>query len=123
MTLIAGSKRPVRSVGSCTLDPLMYAVIKTGGKQYKVAQGQTLQVELLGKEAGETVSFQPLLIVDGSTVLAGDKAKSGSVTATVVGTAKGPKITGYMYKAKARAQKKWGHRQNYSTVTVTGISV
>ena len=101
----------------------MYAVIKTGGKQYKVAEGQTLQVELLGKEAGETVSFLPLLIVDGPTVHAGDKAKSGSVTATVVGTAKGPKITGYMYKAKARAQKKWGHRQNYSTVTVTGISV
>ena len=107
---------------SCTIDPLMYAVIKTGGKQYKVAQGQTLQVELLGKEAGDTVSFETLLVVDGATVLAGEKAKAGKVTATVVGTAKGPKITGYMYKSKARVQKKWGHRQNYSTVTVTGIS-
>ena len=100
----------------------MYAVIKTGGKQYKVAQGQTLQVELLGKADGETVSFAPILVVDGTTVLTGDKAKAATVTATVVGTTKGPKITGYMYKAKARAQKKWGHRQSYSTVTVTGIS-
>jgi large subunit ribosomal protein L21 len=100
----------------------MYAVIKTGGKQYKVAQGQTLQVELLGKADGETVTFSPILVVDGSTVLSGDKAAAATVTATVVGTAKGPKIHGYMYKAKARAQKRWGHRQKYSTLTVTGIS-
>lgn len=100
----------------------MYAVITTGGKQYKVAEGQTLQVELLGKEAGETVSFAPILVVDGDKVLAGEKAKAATVTATIVGSTKGPKITGYMYKSKARVQKKWGHRQNYSTVTVTGIS-
>jgi large subunit ribosomal protein L21 len=100
----------------------MYAVIKTGGKQYKVAEGQTLQVELLGREVGETVSFSPVLVVNGSTVLAGAEANAATVTATIVGSTKGPKITGYMYKSKARVQKKWGHRQNYSTVTVTGIT-
>ncbi len=101
----------------------MYAVIKTGGKQYKVAQGQTLQVENLGAAVGDQVTFSPLLVVDGETVRA-DKASLGSarVSATVVGQVKGEKIVGFMYKPKARARKRWGHRQQYTVVEVTGIT-
>ena len=101
----------------------MYAVIKSGGKQYKVAEGQTLNVELLGQEVGSTVSFTPVLLVDGDTVIASASAlATASVTATVTGGMKGPKLYGYMYKSKARAQRKWGHRQQYTSVQITGIS-
>jgi large subunit ribosomal protein L21 len=101
----------------------MYAVIKTGGKQYKVEQGQTLNVELLGEEIGANVTFAPVLVVDGERVVAlPAELASASVTAKVVGEAAGPKIIGYMYKSKARAQRKWGHRQHYTTVEVTSIT-
>jgi large subunit ribosomal protein L21 len=101
----------------------MYAVIKTGGKQSRVAQGQTLDVELLGEEEGTEVTFQPILLVDGDTVVAspGDLA-GASVTARVVGTSKGPKIRGFTYKNKSNNHRRWGHRQHYSTVEITGIS-
>jgi large subunit ribosomal protein L21 len=101
----------------------MYAVIRTGGKQYKVEQGQRLNVELLGEPVGGTVTFTPVLVVDGDRVVSGrDALAAASVSATVVGEAKGPKIVGFMYKSKARARKRWGHRQRYATVEVTGIS-
>lgn len=100
----------------------MYAVIRTGGKQYRVEQGQRLQVELLGEPVGATVTFTPVLVVDGERIVSGADAAKGSVSATIVGEAKGPKIVGYMYKSKARARKRWGHRQRYATVEVTGIS-
>jgi large subunit ribosomal protein L21 len=101
----------------------MYAVISTGGKQYKVEQGQTLDVELLGREVGAEVTFTPLLVVNGDSVVSGASAlSSAKVTAKVVGAAKGPKITGYMYKSKARAQRRWGHRQHYTTLEVTAIT-
>jgi large subunit ribosomal protein L21 len=101
----------------------MYAVIKTGGKQYKVEQGQTLDVELLGSEVGSDVSFTPVLLVDGESVISTKAAlASAIVTAKVLGGAKGPKIVGYMYKSKARAQRRWGHRQKYTTVQVTAIT-
>ena len=101
----------------------MYAVIKTGGKQYRVSEGDRVEVELLGQEPGSEVSFTPLLIVDGDRVVSAPAALSGaSVSARVIGEAKGPKIVGFMYKSKARNRRKWGHRQRYSTVEVTGIS-
>jgi large subunit ribosomal protein L21 len=101
----------------------MYAVIKTGGKQYKVEAGQVLDVELLGKEVGASVEFTPVLLVDGDSVVSAPSAlASAKVTAEVVGSSAGPKIVGYMYKQKARAQRRWGHRQKYATVKVTGIS-
>jgi large subunit ribosomal protein L21 len=100
----------------------VYAVIKTGGKQERVEEGQTLSVELLGAETGEEVSFRPILLVDGETVVA-DRAglSSASVSARVVGDAKGPKIKGFTYKAKTRGRKSWGHRQKYTTIEITGI--
>ena len=101
----------------------MYAVIKTGGKQSRVSQGQTLDVELLGQEEGAEVTFQPILLVDGDTVVAAPADLAGaSVTARVVGTSKGPKIRGFTYKNKSNNRRRWGHRQHYSTIEITGIS-
>ncbi len=101
----------------------MYAVIKTGGKQERVEEGQTLSVEKLGLATGEDVSFTPVLLVDGETVLARpDQLAASSVSARVVGEAAGPKIHGLKYKPKARTRRHWGHRQHYSTIEITGIS-
>jgi large subunit ribosomal protein L21 len=101
----------------------MYAVIKSGGKQYKVEKGQQLEVELVGTGDDEKVELTPVLLVDGDTVLAGPKALTkAKVTAKVVGEAKGPKITGFTYKNKSNQRKRWGHRQRYSTIEITAIS-
>ncbi len=102
----------------------MYAVIQTGGKQYKVAQGERLDVERLSP-AGESgdVTFRPVLVVDGERVVSGASDLAGAeVTARVVGEAKGPKIRGFTYRPKARTRRRWGHRQHYSMIEVTGIS-
>ncbi|HKA85466.1 MAG TPA: 50S ribosomal protein L21 [Acidimicrobiales bacterium] len=100
----------------------MYAVIKTGGKQYRVEKGQQLNVELVGGD-DDKVELKPVLLVDGDTVLAGPKALSkAKVTAKVVGENKGPKVTGFTYKNKTNSSRRWGHRQRYSTIEITGIS-
>ncbi len=101
----------------------MYAVIKTGGKQERVAEGQTLRVELLGESPGAEVSFTPVLLVDGETVLATPAQLAGSsVLATVLGEELGPKIRGFTYKNKSNQSTRWGHRQWYSTISITSIS-
>jgi large subunit ribosomal protein L21 len=101
----------------------VYAVIKTGGKQERVEEGQTLSVEKLGLDTGADVSFQPILLVDGTTVLARpDQLQASVVSARVVGESAGPKIHGFKYKPKARARRHWGHRQHYTTIEITGIS-
>ena len=101
----------------------MYAVIRTGGKQARVEQGQRLDVELLGKGEGDEIDFTPVLVVDGDTVVAAASDLTGAkVTARVVGETKGPKIRGFKYKHKARCRKHWGHRQKYTTIEITGIS-
>ena len=101
----------------------MYAVIETGGKQERVAEGQTLRVELLGQEEGTEVSFTPVLVVDGETVLATPAQLAGtSVTATVVGEELGPKIRGFTYKNKSNNSTRGGHRQRYSTIAISSIS-
>jgi len=101
----------------------MYAVIKTGGKQEKVEAGQVLEVEKLGKEIGDEVTLTPVLLVDGDTVFATPGQLEGSsVTAKVVGEAKGPKITGFTYKNKSNQRRRWGHRQHYDAIQITSIS-
>jgi large subunit ribosomal protein L21 len=99
----------------------MYAVIKTGGKQYRVEEGQKLEVELVGD--GEKVELKPVLLVDDDQVLAtpGDLA-GARVKAKVLGEAKGPKISGFTYKSKSRNRRHWGHRQRYSIIEITGIT-
>jgi large subunit ribosomal protein L21 len=100
----------------------MYAVIKTGGKQYRVAEGQRLDVERVASANGE-LSFAPVLVVDGSSVLAAPAALDGArVTARVVGDALGPKVVGFTYKNKSNQRRHWGHRQQYTTIEITGIS-
>ncbi len=101
----------------------MYAVIDAGGKQARVAEGQRVDVELLGAAVGEEVRLTPVLLVDGDDVLATPAQLVGAaVTGRVIGEAKGPKIIGFQYKSKARYRKRWGHRQHYTTVEITGIA-
>ena len=100
----------------------MYAVIATGGKQYKVESGQVLDVERLGTEEGE-VELRPVLLVDGASVLATpDQLGGATVTAKVVGEGRGPKINGFVYKPKSNNRKRWGHRQKYTTIEITAIT-
>ena len=102
---------------------LMYAVIKSGGKQERVAEGQRVRVELLGEPVGAEVSLQPVLLVDGDTVLATPAQLAGaSVTAKVVGEEKGPKINAMTYKNKSNQRRRWGHRQHYATLEITAIT-
>ena len=102
----------------------MYAVVKTGGKQTRVAQGERVQVERLGAAVGDEVALTPVLVVNGDTVLSTpDELKGASVAARVVGEAKGPKITGFTYKNKTRSRKRWGHRQQYDVLEITSINV
>jgi large subunit ribosomal protein L21 len=101
----------------------MYAVIATGGKQERVSEGQQVAVELLRAEQGSEVSFRPVLVVDGDSVLATPAQLSGaSVTGRILGESKGPKIDGFTYKAKANQRKRWGHRQRYHLVEITKIA-
>jgi large subunit ribosomal protein L21 len=101
----------------------VYAVIRTGGKQERVEEGQRLTVERLGAADGDEVSFAPLLLVDGGAVLATPSELSGAkVTARVVGEEKGPKVRGFVYKAKTRQRRTWGHRQRYDVIEVTAIT-
>ena len=100
----------------------MYAVIATGGKQYRVTQGERLDVERLAETEGE-VTFTPVLVVDGETVHAGPDGLAGAeVTARVVGEAAGPKINGFTYKPKSNSRRRWGHRQHYATIEITAIN-
>jgi large subunit ribosomal protein L21 len=101
----------------------VYAVIKTGGKQERVQEGQRVAVELLGADDGAEVSFSPVLVVDGATILATPAELAGAtVSARVVGEEKGPKIRGFVYKPKTRSRRRWGHRQRYTTIEVTAIT-
>jgi large subunit ribosomal protein L21 len=99
----------------------MYAVIKTGGKQERVAEGERLNVERLSAD-GESVTFTPILLVDGEDVITGEGLAKATVTARIVGDAKGPKIRGFTYKNKTNQRKRWGHRQQYTTIEITGIT-
>jgi len=100
----------------------MYAVIKTGGKQYRVAEGDRVQVERLG-EPGSEVSLTPVMLVDGDTTLATPAQLTGaSVSARIIDEVKGPKIVGFTYKNKANERRRWGHRQTLATIEITGIT-
>lgn len=100
----------------------MYAVVKSGGKQYRVQEGQRLRVELVG-EPDSKVQLTPVMLVDGDTVLATpDQLAGASVSARVVEQVKGPKINAFTYKNKSNNRRRWGHRQTYSSIEITGIS-
>ena len=101
----------------------MYAVIKTGGKQERVEEGQRVVVERLGAAAGDELTFQPVMVVDGGRVLATPGHLEGAaVTARVLGETRGPKIKGFTYNAKTRSRRSWGHRQTLTELEITGIT-
>jgi large subunit ribosomal protein L21 len=98
------------------------AVIATGGKQYIVSEGETLAVELLGTDS-KTVTFEPLLIIDGATTEVGTPMLSArKVTAKVLEPIKGDKVLAIRYKAKKRVHTVKGHRQNFSQIQITKIA-
>jgi large subunit ribosomal protein L21 len=102
----------------------MYAIIATGGKQYKVSEGDVIRVEKLGVAAGETYDFDQVLAVSDDKLVVGQPTVEGAkVTATVIGDVKGKKIIVYKYKRKLGYHKKNGHRQNYTEVKIEKISM
>ncbi len=101
----------------------MYAIIATGGKQYKVAEGDIIKIEKLGVEAGETVTFDKVLAVNNGELSIGCPTVEGAtVTATVVKEGKGKKVIVYKYKRKTGYHKKNGHRQAYTQVKIDKIN-
>ena len=100
----------------------MYAIIATGGKQYKVSEGDLVNVEKLDVNAGDTVTFDNVVAVsDGTLKVAGDVAKA-TVTGTVVKQDRAKKVIVYKYKRKSGYHKKNGHRQAYTQVKIEKIN-
>ena len=100
----------------------MYAIVKTGGKQYKVAVGDVVEVEKVVGGPGDAVPLPALLVVDGATVTSDAAALANvSVSGEVVAHTKGPKINIMRYKNKTGYKKRIGHRQSLTQVRVTGI--
>jgi large subunit ribosomal protein L21 len=101
----------------------MYAIVKTGGKQYKVAVGDVVEVEKLPAEPGEQVSLAALLLVDGDSVTTdADALAKVAVTGEVLAQTKGPKIRIHNFKNKTRYHRRLGHRQRLTQVRVTDIN-
>ena len=100
----------------------MYAIIATGGKQYKVAEGDVIRVEKLGAEAGETVTFDQVLAVNNDGLKVGEDVANASVTASVVENGKAIKVIVYKYKRKTGYHKKNGHRQQFTKVKIEKIN-
>ena len=100
----------------------MYAIIATGGKQYKVEEGDVIKVEKLDAEAGQTVTFDTVLAVKDADLKCGDAVAKASVSATVMDQGKGKKVIVYKYKSKTGYHKKNGHRQAYTQVKIDKIN-
>jgi large subunit ribosomal protein L21 len=102
----------------------MYAVIMTGGKQYRVEEGETLRIEKLALAEGDTVNFDRVLMVgEGETVKVGSPTVSGaSVSATVVGHGRADKINIIKFRRRKHYMRRQGHRQHFTEIKVTGIA-
>ena len=102
---------------------MSYAVIKTGGKQYRVAKGDTLSVEKLDGEVGASITFNDVLLTgEGASVRVGGDTKGVTVTGEIVAQEKGPKVLAYRYKRRKGYHRSVGHRQRLTKVKVTGIN-
>ena len=101
----------------------MYAIIATGGKQYKVAEGDVIRVEKLDVAEGDAVTFdQVVAISDNGTVKVASDVKNATVSATCMGQGRGKKVIVYKYKSKKTFHKKNGHRQAYTQVKIDKIN-
>ena len=98
----------------------MFAIVKTGGKQYRVEEGQVLKVEKLAADEGSVVEL-PVLLISGDDVKIGSDAAKVTVKAEVISHGRGPKIDIYKFKAKSNYRRKTGHRQDYTEVRVTSV--
>jgi len=100
-----------------------YAIIESGSKQYRVQQGDIIDVELLGIEAGEAVEFSKVLFrTDGAEMQVGTPTLSDCIVkAEIMGEIRGPKVTAFKYKRRKNYRRKIGHRQDYSRVKITQI--
>lgn len=105
------------------METIMYAIIQSGGKQYRVEKDTVIDVELLDAEPGEHVEFDNVLFIsDGSNRKVGEPLVSGySVKAEVLGTSYAAKIVSMKYKKRKNERKKWGHRQQYTQVKILDI--
>ena len=103
----------------------MYAVIETGGKQYRVTEGDVINVEKLDAEAGKTVTIKEVLVVEkeGEIVVGAPYVTGASVKAEVLENGKGKKVIIYKYKAKKDSKKKQGHRQPYTQLQIKSIAI
>ncbi|MDD9935667.1 MAG: 50S ribosomal protein L21 [Myxococcales bacterium] len=101
----------------------MYAVIKTGGKQYRVSEGERLRVEKLPGAVGDAIELDEVLMIGGEKVAVGAPTVSGAkVSAEIVGQGRGKKVIVYKIKRRKSYRRKAGHRQPYTELKVTGIS-
>ena len=101
---------------------MAYAIVKTGGKQYRVEEGQTLLVERLTADEGSTVSLDPLLLSADKPVFDKDGLSKVKVEARIVEHLRGPKLTVFKFKPKQGYKRKTGHRQELTRLEITGIS-
>ena len=101
----------------------MYAVLVTGGKQYRVMQGETIRVEKLDTEAGKEIKFDQILMLgDGEGVKLGDALKGATVTANVKGHGRADKVRIVKFRRRKHHRKQMGHRQHYTEIEITGIN-
>lgn len=100
----------------------MYAIVATDGKQYKVSEGDIINVEKLAVSAGETVTFDQVVAVNDGTMKAGDDVANATVTASVVKEGRAKKVIVYRYKRKSGYHKKNGHRQSFTQVKIEKIN-
>ena len=99
----------------------MYAVVSVGGKQYKVSEGEVLDVERMNANVGDKVNLDVLMLVDGEVVKAGKSTEKAEVVAEVMGHGKDAKILVFKYKAKKHTKKQQGHRQPFTTLKIVSI--
>jgi large subunit ribosomal protein L21 len=101
----------------------MYAIVKTGGKQYRVQQGEYLLVERLAADESATVALQPLLYVDGDTVVDGEDLAKVTVEAKILAHERGPKLRVVKFKPKRGYKRRNGHRQELSRIEITSLKL
>jgi len=101
--------------------PVVFAIIATGGKQYRVEEGQEVTVERLSGDVGDSIDIPVVLVADGGDVTTGPDLGDRTVAATITDHTRGDKIRVFTYKNKSRQHKRRGHRQHHTVVTIDSI--